>query len=166
MQHQTKVIALITESKCRNYTLGVFVPEAKPRDTNITVGIISIWYFNKEHILIARSKAEGMFHINNAHFYPENCIKNIKCRNYTRGAFWARGIAEERPLKNVISKFICFCIDSHVPKISSWKCLDSEKSARTESMVQSSTKFGGISQAIKLKINIIEPKFSVYIPII
>ena len=70
--------------------------------------------------------------------------------------------SRERPLKNVISKFICFCIDSHVPKISSWKCLDSEKSARTESMVQSSTKFGGISQAIKLKINIIEPFFCIY----
>ena len=28
--------------ECRNYTLGIFVPEAKPRDTNITVGIISI----------------------------------------------------------------------------------------------------------------------------
>ena len=134
------------------------MPEAKPRDTKHTVGIISIWYLKKKHILNARNEAEGILLINNAHIYPEKCNKSIKCRNYTQGTFWARSIAEERSLKNVISKFICFCIDSHVPKISSWKCLDSEKSARTESMVQSSTKFGGISQAIKLKINIIEPK--------
>ena len=46
--------------KYRNYTLGVFVPEAQPRDTNDTVGIIPIWYLNKEHILNAQSKAEGI----------------------------------------------------------------------------------------------------------
>ena len=28
--------------KCRNYALGVFVPEAKPRDTKHTVGLIPI----------------------------------------------------------------------------------------------------------------------------
>ena len=28
--------------KYRNYTLGAFVPEAQPRDTNDTVGIIPI----------------------------------------------------------------------------------------------------------------------------
>ena len=55
--------------KCRNYTLGLFVPEAKPRDTNITMGIISIWYFNTEFILNARSKAEGILPMNNTHFY-------------------------------------------------------------------------------------------------
>ena len=27
---------------CRNYTLGVFVPKAKQRDTKHTIGIISI----------------------------------------------------------------------------------------------------------------------------
>ena len=37
-----------------------FVPEAKPRDTKHTEGIISIWYFNKEHILNAWHKAEGI----------------------------------------------------------------------------------------------------------
>ena len=46
--------------KYRNYTLGAFVPEAQPRDTNDTVGIIPIWYFNKENILNARSEAEGI----------------------------------------------------------------------------------------------------------
>ena len=44
-------------------------------DTKHTVGIISIRYFNKEHILNARNGAEGMLLINNAHFYPEKCIK-------------------------------------------------------------------------------------------
>ena len=45
-----------------------FVPEAKLRDTKHTVGIISIWYFNKEHILNACSEASGIFPINNVHF--------------------------------------------------------------------------------------------------
>ena len=39
----------------------LFVPEAKPRDTNHTVGIIAIWYFDKEHILIAQSVAEACY---------------------------------------------------------------------------------------------------------
>ena len=38
-----------------------FVPEAMPRDTNDTVGIIAIWYFDKEHILIAQSVAEAYY---------------------------------------------------------------------------------------------------------
>ena len=38
-----------------------FVPEAKPRDTNHTVGIIAIWYFDKEHILIVQSVAEACY---------------------------------------------------------------------------------------------------------
>ena len=37
------------------------MPEAKPRDTNHTVGIIAIWYFDKEHILIAQSVAEACY---------------------------------------------------------------------------------------------------------
>ena len=39
----------------------LFVPEAKPRDTNHTVGIIAIWYFDKEHILIAQGVAEACY---------------------------------------------------------------------------------------------------------
>ena len=51
------------------------MPEANPRITKHTVGLISIWYFNKEHILIAQRETEGMFLIKNAHFYPENVLK-------------------------------------------------------------------------------------------
>ena len=58
-------------------------------ETKLTVGIISITYLNKEHILNARNEAEGMLLINNAHFYPEKCTKSIKCRNYTLGDFFA-----------------------------------------------------------------------------
>ena len=39
----------------------LFVPEAKPRDTNHTVGIIAIWYFDKGHILIAQNVAETCY---------------------------------------------------------------------------------------------------------
>ena len=40
----------------------VFImPEAKPRDTKHTVGIISIWYLNMEHIFNACSEAQGIF---------------------------------------------------------------------------------------------------------
>ena len=34
-----------------------FVPETKPKDTKHTVGIISKWYFNKEHIFNACGEA-------------------------------------------------------------------------------------------------------------
>ena len=37
------------------------MPEAKPRDTKHTVGIIAIWYFDKEHILIVQSVAEACY---------------------------------------------------------------------------------------------------------
>ena len=73
--------------KYRNYTLGVFVPEATPRETNYTVGIITIWYFNKENLLNARSEAEGISPIINAPSYPAICLKSIKYRNYTLGVF-------------------------------------------------------------------------------
>ena len=43
---------------------------------------------------MARSEAEGILPINNAHFYPAKCSKSIKCRNYTLGVFRARGEAE------------------------------------------------------------------------
>ena len=61
--------------KCRNYTLGVFVPEAKPKDTNITAGIISIWYFNKEPILNAPSEAEDILPMKNTHFILQKALK-------------------------------------------------------------------------------------------
>ena len=32
-----------------------FVSEAKPRDTNHTVGIIAIWCFDKEHIWLPKA---------------------------------------------------------------------------------------------------------------
>ena len=38
-----------------------FVPKAKPRDTKHTMCMISIRYFNKEHILNAQSEAEAIF---------------------------------------------------------------------------------------------------------
>jgi len=65
-------------SKYRNYTLGVFVPKAQPRDTNIAVGIIPIWYFNNEHIINARSVAEGILPIKNATSYLAIYPKSIK----------------------------------------------------------------------------------------
>ena len=34
---------------------------------------------DNEHILISRSEAECIFHINNAHFYPENVLKVSNC---------------------------------------------------------------------------------------
>ena len=37
-----------------------FVPEAKPRDTKHTVGLISIQYFDNKHILKAQSEAEDI----------------------------------------------------------------------------------------------------------
>ena len=58
--------------KYRNYTLGVFVPEAMPRDTNYTMGIIPIWYFNKEHILNARRVIEGILSIKKCNFLSCN----------------------------------------------------------------------------------------------
>ena len=57
-----------------------FVPEAQLRDTKLTVGIIPIWYFNKEHISMARSEAEGILHIIKSHSYPTKYSKSIKCK--------------------------------------------------------------------------------------
>ena len=57
------------------------MPEAQPRDTKLTVGIIPIWYFNNEHMLIARSEAEGIFVI-------------YKCVNNALDVFCAQGAAE------------------------------------------------------------------------
>ena len=63
---------------CRNYTLGVFVPKAKQRDTKHTIGIISIWYFNNKHFLFAQSKSEAFLPLNIVHFYLAICSKRIK----------------------------------------------------------------------------------------
>ena len=56
----------------------IFVPEAKPRDTKHTVVIIAIRYFNKDHILMARSEVEGIFTYKNHTFYPAKYFKSIE----------------------------------------------------------------------------------------
>ena len=61
--------------KYSNYDLGDFLPEVKPRDTKHTVVIIAIQYFNKEHILMARSKVKGIFTYKNPTFYSAKYSK-------------------------------------------------------------------------------------------
>ena len=46
-----------------------FVPEAKPRDTKHTVGLISIRYFDNRHILNAQSEAVGYKSHHEHNFY-------------------------------------------------------------------------------------------------
>ena len=58
------------------------MPEAKPRDANITVGIIAIWYFNKETFLMAQSEAEG---------FKNGFVIEVSDRNYTHGAICIHG---------------------------------------------------------------------------
>ena len=59
-----------------------FVPEAKPRDTKHTVGIITILYFNKEHNLMARSEAEGILPMNITHSYLTKYSNSIKSLSF------------------------------------------------------------------------------------
>ena len=51
------------------------VPEAKPRDTKHAVGIISIWHFNKTHILNTWSKPYCIFPIDNDIFILQKIVK-------------------------------------------------------------------------------------------
>ena len=76
------------------------MPDAKPRDSKHTVGIISIWYLNKEHFLNAYSKVYSISPVNNAHFYPEKYSKIIKCRNYEL-LVWITDISDLRDSLNI-----------------------------------------------------------------
>ena len=67
------------------------MPEAKPRDTNHTVGIISIWYFNKKYILIARSKDEGILPIKTHILVLQ---KVLKVSNFDLYVFWFEMLTE------------------------------------------------------------------------
>ena len=39
--------------------------------------MLSIWYFNMEHILNTQIEAEGIFIMNNANFYPAKSTERI-----------------------------------------------------------------------------------------
>ena len=70
------------------------MPEAKPRDTNITVGIISIWYFNMEPILNAQSEAEGILPMKNTPFILQKGSKSIKYHIMFLGGGNRRGVTQ------------------------------------------------------------------------
>ena len=74
-----------------------FVPKAKPRNTKLTMGIIPISYFNKEHILRAWNENEGIIPISKSNPYPakkyemkiiEICQKISQKNYFTKIIYW------------------------------------------------------------------------------
>ena len=52
-----------------------FVPEAQPRDTKLTVGIIPILHFNNKHILMARGIDKGILFVKIILLILQNTLK-------------------------------------------------------------------------------------------